>query len=191
MRPRHVLACLGSALLAAPALAQAPSAKPVAVADPAGDVSKGAPDLRRLTFERTQDGRLRAVLSFASALRPQDLQAESGPPGSVCLKVWARNAAPDEVADRLVCATATRSGRLRGEVLEDRANSLPRRVAEAGVSRASSRRWVLRFSQTSIGRPARVSVQAETTRAGCPRTSCIDNAPDAGRSVRLTLRRAR
>jgi hypothetical protein len=162
--------------------------KPVVATDAKGDVHS-ALDLTRVSVARGADGRLRASLTLAAAWGGDALLASSGPPGSVCLKLWVTSAAPDFPPDLLVCATADKDGQLRGSVLKERANKLPERIAGAEVSRPSARTATLRFSQTAIGRPAKLTVAAETTRPGCPRASCIDTAPDAPKTLELVLRK--
>lgn len=172
--------------LAVPALAAAP--KPVVQKDAAGDVN-GPLDLRQVTLARGTDGRLRVSLTLAGAWDADDLLSDSGPPGSLCLKLWTASPANlDASPDHLVCVTAESDGDLRGSILKERANQLPARIGAATVTRPSQRTVTLRFSQTAIGRPATVEVQAETTRAGCPRGSCIDRAPDGGAALVLKLR---
>ena len=53
---------------------------------------------------------------------------------------------------------------------------------------ASGRSVVLRFAQSSLGRPPRISFAAESTRPGCERVSCIDSAPDGGATRTFRLR---
>jgi hypothetical protein len=97
---------------------------------------------------------------------------------------------PDEPPDYLVCATAkARGDGLQASVLRERANQLPARVAPASVSRPSGTGVVLRFSQSSVGRPAQIDFSGESTKAGCARVSCIDTAPDAPKVARLRLRK--
>lgn len=192
MSPRRALAAgvvaLGAAALAVPALAAAP--KPVVQKDPAGDVN-GPLDLRQVTLARGTDGRLRVSLTLAGTWDADDLLSDSGPPGSLCLKLWTASPANlDASPDYLVCVTAQSDGDLRGSILKERANQLPARTGAASVTRPSERTVTLRFSQTAIGRPATVELQAETTRAGCPRGSCIDRAPDGGAALVLKLRKA-
>jgi hypothetical protein len=176
-----------AALVGLAATAGAASApKPVTTADAKGDVHSTL-DLTRVAVGRGVDGRLRASLTLAAAWEPKDLVAKSGPPGSICVKVWTVNVPPDAVPDYLVCATTDADGALRGSVLHDRANRLPERVSGAAVSRPSGRTVTLRFSQSAIGRPAKLAAQGETTRPGCPRVSCIDTAPDAPKTLALTL----
>jgi hypothetical protein len=129
-------------------------------------------------------------VTLAADWAASDLVAEEGPPGSVCLRLWTVSDPPDTPPDHLVCVTADADGEnLRGSVLRERANQLPERVARADVSRPSGRSMILRFSQTAIGRPAAIDVIAETSRAGCPRVTCIDTAPDAPQTARIRLRK--
>jgi hypothetical protein len=141
-----------------------------------------------MSLRRESDGRLRASVTMSAAWADSVLLASSGPPGAVCLRLWTTTEPPDQPPTFLVCATADRDGALRGSVLRERANQLPERVASAAASRPSTRSLILRFSQTSVGRPASIAVSAESSRAGCPRVSCIDTAPDAPAVGRLRLR---
>ncbi len=169
-----------SALVVSAALA-APS-RTVVVSDPDDDVS-GALDITRLSLQRGSDGRLRAAVTFAERLTPGTLLASSGPPGSACLRIWTDPAADPRAMrpDRLVCVTARARDEFRGGVYEVTGAELPKRVAGATVKRtASGRSIVIRFSQSSLGRPARIRFAVESTRPGCARPSCIDTAPDAG-----------
>lgn len=173
-----------SLVLAAPAVAAAP--KPVVQKDAAGDVN-GKLDLRQLVLARGTDGRVRASFTLAESWDADDLLSDSGPPGSVCLKLWTTSEPPDQTPDYLVCVTAQSDGDLRGSILKQRANQLPARTGSATVTRPSERTVTVRFSQTSVGKPATLRAQAETTRAGCPRGTCIDLAPDAGTTLTLKL----
>jgi hypothetical protein len=178
-----LLVALGA--LATAALAATP--KPVTHVDPKGDVN-GALDLRQVVLARGTDGRLRASLTLAAAWDADALLADEGPPGSLCLKVWTASEPPDQTPDYLVCVTADADGDLRGSVLKQRANQLPERTGAATVTKPTGRTVTIRFSQTAIGKPQTVRVQAEATRAGCPRGSCIDLAPDAPKDMTLKLR---
>jgi hypothetical protein len=175
-----------------------PSAATAAVGDPVvvregRDARAGGLDLTRVQLGRSADGRLRAALTLAAGWSAATLVARSdppNPPGSVCLRLWTVSATRGAPADFLVCVTADRSGRrLRAGVLREGDDGLLERVAPAQVGRASSRTAILRFSQTAIGRPARVRFAAEATRPGCVRTSCVDTAPDAPATASLVLRR--
>jgi hypothetical protein len=171
--------------------ATAPVAVPVKAPDPKGDVTgDGALDLTRVSLARGSDGRLRASITLAAAWDGKDLLADSGPPGSICLKAWTASVPPDTVPDYLVCVTAQADGTLRGSVLQERPNKLPQRVGGADVSRPSTRSVTLRFSQSAIGSPAKVTIAAEATRPGCARVSCVDTAPDAPKSLTFTLKAA-
>ncbi|MCW2993147.1 MAG: hypothetical protein JWQ18_642 [Conexibacter sp.] len=178
----------GAAAVTAIALA-ADTATSQTATDPKGDV-RSPLDLTRISVARGFDGRLRASLTVAAAWKDADLLSETGPPGSLCLKAWTTTAPPDTTPDYLICATADADGNLRGSVLKQRANKLPERTSSAEVSRPTTRTVTLRFSQTAIGKPATLYVAGETTRAGCPRGSCIDLAPDAPKTLKLTLRKA-
>lgn len=176
-----------SALVASAAFAAA--SRTVVVADPDDDVS-GPLDLTRVSLQRSADGRLRAAVTFAEKLTPKTLLASSGPPGSACLRIWtSADADPRAMApDRLVCVTARSKDELRAGVYEQSGAALPKRLAGASVKRtASGRSIVIRFTQSSLGRPQRIRFAAESARAGCERPSCIDSAPDKGavRSFRL------
>lgn len=181
------IAAAACALVVSAAFAAA--SKTLVVSDPDDDVS-GPLDLTRVSLQRGADGRLRTVLTFAEKLTPKTLLAGSGPPGSACLRIWT-NADADPRAmrpDRLACVTARSEDELRGGVYEVVGAGLPKRLADASVKRnASGRSIVIRFTQSSIGRPERIRFAAESTRPGCERPSCIDTAPDKGavRTFRL------
>jgi len=188
MRLRRVVVLLALvALGAGAAVAVAATPKPITHVDPKGDVN-GALDLRQVVLARGTDGRLRASLTLAEGWDADDLLSDDGPPGSLCLKAWTTSAPPDQTPDYLVCVTADADGDLRGSVLKQRANQLPERTGAATITKPTERTVTVRFSQTAIGRPATVRVQAESTRAGCPRGSCIDLAPDAPKVLTLKLR---
>jgi hypothetical protein len=182
--PLALVAVAGA--LAVPALAAAP--KPVVEKDAAGDVN-GKLDLRQVVLARGTDGRVRVSMTLAAAWDADDLLSDSGPPGSLCAKLWTTSPAnQDATPDRLVCVTAQSDGDLRGSILQERPNQLPARTGSATVTRPSERTVTIRFSQTAIGKPATLELQAETTRAGCPRGSCIDRAPEQGAALVLKLR---
>ena len=168
----------------------AATSRPVGISDAANDVS-GPLDLMRVALHRSSDGHLRAVLTFVGTISPQALLASSGPPGSACLRIWTDPAADPSAMrpDRLVCVTARSEDELRGGVYQQRGAGLPRRVASPQVrANASRRAFVIRISQSSLGRPATIRFAGETTRAGCDSTACIDTAPDAGRVRSFRLR---
>jgi hypothetical protein len=181
------VALLGALAALAATAGAAAAPKPIVSTDAKGDVNSPL-DLTRVSVARGADGRLRASMTLATAWEGEALLASSGPQGSICLKLWTTSAAPDFPPDLLVCTTADKDGKLRGSVLKERANKLPERIASAEVSRPSTRTVTLRFSQSAIGRPAKLTLAAETTRPGCPRASCIDTAPDAPKTLELVLR---
>jgi hypothetical protein len=188
---RAALLGCAAALVAATGLASAADPpKPALSRDAAGDV-RSPLDITRMSLTRDRDGRLRGSVTMAQPWADAVLLAASGPPGSVCLRLWTTTAPPDQPPTYLVCATVNADGALRGSVLRERPNQLPERVTTAAASRPSTRSLVLRFSQTAVGRPASIAVSAESTRAGCPRVSCIDTAPDAPAAVTLRLRAAK
>ena len=178
----------GMAMTASVALAAA--SKTVEIPDPKGDVT-GALDLQRASLNLASDGRLRAVITLAAKADPSKMLAESGPPGSVCVKFWtAEDADPTGTrADRLVCVTARTKDALRATVFSQAAPGLPVRVgpAEVGVNK-SGRSLMVRFSQSSLGRPELVRFAIEATRPGCERVSCVDQAPDKGAVRRFRVR---
>jgi len=166
------------------------ASRKIVVTDPPGDVT-GPVDLTRVSLQRVPDGRLRAVLRFADKVTPKTLLASSGPPGSVCVRIWtAADADPKAMRpDRLVCATARSEDELRGGVYEATGPALPKRLDDASVKFSASRQiMVLRFAQSALGRPERLQFAAESTLPGCERPSCIDTAPDSGRVRVLRLR---
>jgi len=160
------------------------------VRDPAGDAGSGGLDVARVSLGRAPDGRLRASVTMAKAWTPRDLLARSGPPGTICLRIWLGGRRPSaSQPDYLVCATVgADNDRLRASVLHERSGRLPERVAGASATKPSARTAVLRFGQSAIGRPKVVRFAVETAPAGCRRLSCLDTAPDAPRSARLDLR---
>jgi hypothetical protein len=183
-RPLAVAALAALTLAATASAASAP--KPVVAHDPKADVHSPL-DLTRFSLGRGTDGRLRASITLAAGWTGDDLIADSGPPGSLCVKVWTTSTPPNATPDYLVCITADRDKALRGSVLQERANKLPERVSSAKVSRPSERTATVRFAQSTIGSPAKLRVAAESTRPGCTRVSCIDLAPDAPKTLSLTL----
>jgi hypothetical protein len=181
-----------AAAIAALVVSAAPAAtsKTVVITDAREDVG-GPLDLRRVSLQRASDGRLRAALSFTEKLTPKALLAGSGPPGSACVRIWsAADADPAAMRpDRLACVTARSDDEFRGGVYDATGAGLPERVAGASVKITASRTTiVLRFTQSSIGRPQRFRFAAESTRPGCQRATCIDAAPAGGRARMFRLR---
>ena len=176
-------------LAAAVALAAAPPSKPVVLPD-AGDDTTGALDIQRASLSLAGDGRLRAVVTFAAKVTPKAMLAKTGPPGSACVRIWtAPDADPTATRpDRLVCVTAGKDEKLRAGVYEQRDAGLPRRTGPADVkANASGRSFVVRVSQSALGRPAIIRFAFESTRPGCDRVSCIDTVPDGGATRRFRL----
>jgi hypothetical protein len=180
----------GAVVLAATAPAATFRPKTVVVRDHGGDVAAPAPDLTRVALSRGSDGRIRAALTLGGEWKPGDLLTRSGPPGSLCVRLWTVAVPPNTAPDYIVCVTAQDSRRLRATVLQERPDRLPRVVGPAAVSQRGKRSVVVRFSQTSVGRPALIRFAAEATRAGCVRPSCVDTAPDAPATATFRLRRA-
>ena len=190
MRPLTLAAIAGAASALVVSAAFGAASKTRVVSDPGDDVG-GPLDLTRASLQRASDGRLRAVVTFAEKVTPKTLLASSGPPGSACLRIWTDpDADPAATApDRLVCVTARADDELRGGVYEQTGAALPRRRADASVKRnASGRSVVIRFTQSSLGRPQRIRFDVESTRPGCERTSCIDTVPDKGTARTFRLR---
>jgi hypothetical protein len=188
-RRRRVAALSAAVALIAATGAIAATSKTVVLSDPSDDVT-GALDLQRVSLSLPSDGRLRAVITLASKIDPKSMLADSGPPGSVCLKIWTADDADPTAAraDRLVCITASDDDELRATVFEQREPGLPRRVGPTSVSvNASRRSFILRVSQSSLGRPELISFAVESTRPGCVRVSCIDQSPDDGKVRRFRL----
>ncbi len=198
MRPRPLIRASRRALLALAAggvtlalVTGAGSAAPtkrILVSDDAEDVS-GALDIRRATLSRAADGRLRAAVTFGQTITPSDLLAGSGPPGSVCLRVWTSPGAdPGAIApDRLVCVTARSREELRASVLAQGEGGSLQRTGSASVA-ARSRSIIVRFAQSALGRPERFRLTVEATRPGCARVSCVDTAPQAPSTRTFRLR---
>lgn len=157
--------------------------------DTVGDArGEKALDIKRASLGRGSDGRLRATMTLAATLKPADLLAQDGPPGSLCVRLWTASRPPDLPADYLVCATAQDDDTLRANVLREDKDGLPDRVGAAAVSLRSGRIIVLLFSQSALQRPRTIRFAAEATRAGCPRISCADVAPNAPATATFKLR---
>lgn len=174
--------------LAAPSVVAAPS-KPALLLDAERDVT-GKLDLQRVRFAIDARKRLRVAVTFTGAVKPADMLARSGPPGSLCVRIWTSADADPKVMrpDRLACVTARSTTALRGRVFKQDGPGLPARVATALVRLRSNRSVVIRISPESLGDPRRVHVAVESTRPGCDRTSCIDTAPAAPTARRFRLR---
>jgi hypothetical protein len=183
-----VLLAAGAAALVPLAAHAATKVETVAAGDPRGDVRGHGLDISRVQLGRASDGRLRGAITLTRALDPKELLAKSGPPGSVCLRLWTLTKPVGIPPDFLVCVTSDRRGRLRATVSAEQVDAQPRRVGAAAVSRASARTLVVKFSRSAVGRPEKtVAVAAEATRPGCTRPSCVDVAPDAPNTMTLKL----
>ena len=187
MRQAVVVLLVLAGLMAAPAAAQSPSF----IKDSAND-GKGPLDVVRVALGPRTDGRLRGEITMEKAWTTADLRAGGGPSGSICLQLWVVRVPGNEPPDYLVCATPAPTGdELRGRVLRDRSNGLPRQVGAAIVTRPTARTVYLRFAQPTIDRPTEVRFAGEavTRAAKCPRPlGCRDTAPDAPATRNLTLR---
>ena len=151
----------------------------------------GSLDITRVSVGRSPDGRLRASITMAQAWSPRDLLGRDGaPPGSICLRVWLGNHRPSSTPpDDLVCMTvAADNDRLKASVQRERPNDLPERVADATATKPTARTATLRFAQSALGRPASFRFGIEARKGGCRRLDCLDTAPDAPRSGRVSLR---
>jgi hypothetical protein len=193
VRTRHALLVAVAAACAVAAVSAAAwgagTARSVVANDAAGDVAT-APDLTRFALRAVGGGKVRASLTLAAPWKARSLRARTGPPGSLCVRLWTTSDPPDMGPDYLVCATVRADGRrLRGSVLRERPNQLPERVASAKVTRPSTRTLRLFFAEAALGRPATLEAAAEATRAGCAAIECVDTAPDAPGSLRLRLHR--
>ena len=162
------------------------SSKKAVVVTDGNDAASGVVDTTRPSLGAAPTHRLKLNFRAADDWEASDLIASSGPPGSVCLKLWTKSAPPDETPDYLVCVTSTKDEELRASVFKERANRLPRRVARATIDQ-SDRSVTLMFKQSSIGNPATIEFAGESTRSGCIKASCIDLAPDAPKTGRLKL----
>jgi hypothetical protein len=182
--------CVAGLAATVASVALAAPSKTIVLTDARGDVS-GALDLTRISLQRASDGRLRAALSFSAKLTPKTLLAGSGPPGSACVRIWTgAEADPASMRpDRLACVTARSDDEFRAGVYETTGAALPKRVASASVKlTASGTSLVLRFTQSSIGRPQRLRFAVESTRPGCERAACIDTVPDGAMARTFRLR---
>ena len=144
------------------------ASKIVEIPDAKGDVT-GVLDLQRASLNLASDGRLRAVVTLARKVDPREMLAGTGPPGSVCVKVWtAEDADPTATrADRLVCVTARSSEELRASVFSQTAPGAagPRRPGAPCSVTKSGRSVVVRISQSSLGPSASSSASRSSRRA--------------------------
>ena len=167
------------------AVGKTSSKKAVVVTD-ANDAASGMVDLTRVSVGAASKSRIKVNLRAATDWDAEDLLASSGPPGSICLKMWTKSDPPDQTPDYLLCVTSTKDEQLRASLLRVRANQLPKRVARAQIDQ-SDRSVTLMFRQKSIGSPSAIRFAGESTRPGCIKANCIDLAPNAPKTGRLKL----
>jgi hypothetical protein len=186
MRRLAIAIVVLAGVLAAPVEAQSPSFQKDSATD-----GRGKLDIVRVALGPRKDGTLRGEITMEKAWTTADLRAGGGQSGSVCLQLYVVRVPGEDPPDYLVCATPAPTGDvLRGRVLRDRSNGLPRQVGPATVTRPTGRTIYLRFAQTPIDRPAtiRFAGEAVTRAAKCPRPlGCRDTAPDAPGTRNLTL----
>jgi hypothetical protein len=174
------------ALSASAPAADTPS--PVVVKD-AKDAVAGAPDLTRVQLGLASDRRVRFAVTLAAPWQPKDLMAASGPPGSLCVRLWTVTKPGTTPPDYLVCATARADGEtMRGTVFKTQPGAQLTKAGPAIVGRTSDRTMTLRFSQTVVGRPKTIDFIAEATKPGCTRVSCVDTTPEAPKTATFKLR---
>ena len=146
MRRALLVLLVLAGVLAAPAAAQSPSF----VKDSASD-GRGKLDIVRVALGPRNDGRLRGEVTMEKAWTTADLRTGSGAPGSICLQLYTKRVPGEDPPDFLVCASpAPGSDELRGRVLRDRSNGLPRQVGAATVTRPTERTVYLRFDPAAI-----------------------------------------
>jgi hypothetical protein len=189
MSYRAVLLAVALAL-GAPAALAADRPK-VSVADPAGDAGGGL-DIVLARLALGSDGRLRGEVTMSAFWNAGALRGSGGgPPASVCVRLYTRRDPKSDVADYLVCATPAADGeQYVGQVLRERRDGPPKRIADAAVSRPTTRTIYLRFTRTSVKKPDRVRFAAEVVVPGpqcSPSLGCRDTAPDAPKTVPLSL----
>ena len=187
MRFRAPLALGLTLLLAAPALAQ--TSTTVAFLDPE-DAVEAAPDITRVGATRAKSGDVRVAISFAGELTAQDLLATSGPPGSVCVRMWTQSTPGTTAPDLLACVTSRADGKtLRSTITKEVPGMLPSTVGTATLTRPSDTSLALIVPASLIGTTTKtLRFAAEATRPGCVRISCTDLAPALGKPRALKLR---
>jgi hypothetical protein len=186
---RGLAACCACLLLLA-AVAQAADApaSPTVVKDPA-DARPGGPDLTRAQLGLSSDRRIRVALTLSKGWVARDLIANSGPPGSLCVRMWTESKPGAAPPDYLACITPREDAETtHGSVMKTIPNEAPQKVASAIVGRTSDRTVTIRFSQTAVGKPKTIRFAAEATKPGCARVSCVDTAPDAPKTATFRVR---
>jgi len=187
-RPVAGCACLCLLLAGAAVAHAAATSSPTVVKDPA-DARSDAPDLTRAQMGMTSDGRIRVALTLAKGWVARDLIASSGPPGSLCVRMWTVSKPGAAPPDYLACITARADAETtHGSVIKTIPNEASQKVAIAIVGRTSDRTVTIRFSQSAVGRPKTIRFAAEATKPGCARVSCVDTAPDAPKTATFRVR---
>ena len=188
-RARRSLLAGCAAMLALSASAPAADTPAPVVVKDAKDAVAGAPDLTRVQIGLASDRRVRFALTLAAPWQPKDLMASSGPPGSLCVRLWTVTKPGTTPPDYLVCATARADGEtMRGSVFKSQPGQQMSKAGIAIVGRTSDRTMTLRFSQTAVGRPKTIGFIAEVTKPGCTRVSCVDTAPEAPKTAAFRVR---
>lgn len=190
---RRVIALLAGLGLLALVLAALASAQDtvfsVEVKDRRGE-THGPLDIVRVALGPTPDDVLVGQVTMAGRWSADELRAPAGAQGSLCFELYVRRTAGEDPPDYLACATPAATGdAFVGRVLRNRADGLPRTIADAEVRRLSRRTLELRFAAQAIGSPARVAYEVETATYGrrCPRPQgCLDASPEI-RPARLRL----
>ena len=163
MRRAVVVLLVLAGVLAAPAAAQSPSFQKDSASD-----GRGKLDIVRVALARATTAACAARSRWRRRGRPPTCATAAGPSGSICLQLYTKRA-PGEDPRRLprLRDARRRSGdELRGRVLRDRANGLPRQVGAATVTRPTARTVYLRFAQSAIERPASVRFAGEAVTRG-------------------------
>lgn len=172
------------------AVAVAAPGDPVTVAD--GDDTPVILDIQKLVVQQNKDARIQAKFSFYEPFSAADLVGDSGPPGSVCLRISVKTTPSSQPPEYLACVTADSQGvRFRGNVLREVAGGgPPRRVGAASVTHPTTHMLIVRFSPAVIGKPKRLRFAGEATQqVGCPGPrGCFDRAPNSVRTRGFDLR---
>jgi hypothetical protein len=178
-------------VLAVAASGQRIAAFTVPVEDREGDGGRGL-DLVKASLGLDDKNRLVGQVRASKRFAAGKLRDPGAAQGSICLRLFTKRVDDAEPPDYLVCAMPRAEGTgFTGRVMRDRANGLPRTVANAVVTRPNRRTLRLRFSQASIRKPERVRFAAEAVRfaAKCPPPlGCRDSVPDSPAVVSIRLR---